>query len=245
MREKRYLLSKNHYKAILFDLDGTLRHHLPSGGEVFVEYLRSIGVRFSEEDETRAERWEHFYFANSLEIQEDNKTFRDDSAGFWVNFSKRRLIALGLPPAQAAELAPDVSAHMEENYKPEVFVPDEARLILASLKEADYTLGVISNRSEPFHEELRELRIDSFFDFTLAGGEVQAFKPDPQIFHKGLELAGASPHETMYIGDNYFADIIGSRRAGLMPVLYDPNTLFPEADCAVIQSFSELNELLK
>jgi putative hydrolase of the HAD superfamily len=134
---------------------------------------------------------------------------------------------------------------MDENYKPEVFVPDEARLTLAFLKEARYTLGVVSNRSEPFHEELRELRLDSFFDFALAGGEVQAFKPDPRIFNRGLELAGAAPNETMYIGDNYFADIIGARRAGLTPVLYDPNTLFPEADCTVIQSFAELSDLLK
>jgi FMN phosphatase YigB (HAD superfamily) len=60
-----------------------------------------------------------------------------------------------------------------------------------------------------------------------------------------LEMAGTSAPETMYIGDNYFADIVGSRRAGLMPVLYDPISLFPDADCAVIKSFAELPELLK
>jgi len=49
----------------------------------------------------------------------------------------------------------------------------------------------------------------------------------------------------MYVGDNYFADIIGSQRAGLMPVLYDPISLFPDADCVVIKSFAEIPELLK
>ena len=49
----------------------------------------------------------------------------------------------------------------------------------------------------------------------------------------------------MYIGDNYFADIVGSQRAGLVPVLYDPISLFPEADCAVIKSFAEIPALLK
>jgi len=41
-------------KAVLFDLDGTLRHHLPSGGEVFVEHARSIGLQISQEDKIRA-----------------------------------------------------------------------------------------------------------------------------------------------------------------------------------------------
>ena len=46
------------------------------------------------------------------------------------------------------------------------------------------------------------------------------------------------------MGDNYFADVVGSLRAGLRPVLYDPNGLFPEAGCAVIQSFDQLPGLL-
>jgi HAD superfamily hydrolase (TIGR01549 family) len=232
------------FKAILFDLDGTLRHHTPSGSKVFVDYLKSIYVSFSEEDETRAERWEHFYFANSLEIQMDKKTFNHESKDFWVNYSKRRLVALGLSKQQATELAPHVSAHMGSNHKPEVFVPEDAHKTLSALKEAGYTLGVVSNRDEPYHGELKNLNLDGYFNFSLAAGEVQSFKPDLRIFQKGLELAGTLAHETMYIGDNYFADIVGSHRAGLVPVLFDPSRLFPDAECDIIRSFDELHGLL-
>lgn len=232
------------YKAILFDLDGTLRHHVPAGSKVFVEYLRSIKVHFSEEDEIRAERWEHFYFANSLEIQEDKKKFNHESRDFWVNYSRRRLVALGLHPKQAAELAADVSAHMGMNYKPAVHVPEEAPRMLGMLKDAGYTLGVVSNRDEPFQNELKDMNLHSYFHFTLAAGEVQSFKPDVRIFHKAVEMAGTSAGETMYIGDNYYADIVGSHRAGLVPVLFDPSRLFPDADCDVIRSFDELQGLL-
>ena len=231
-------------KAVLFDLDGTLRHHVPTGSKVFIEYLKSIGVRFSEEDETRAERWEHFYFANSFEIQADKKKFDHESGAFWVNYSRRRLAALGLSPAKAAELAPDVSAHMGVHYKPAVHMPEEAPRILGELKDAGYTLGVVSNRDKPFHDELKEMDIHSHFHFALAAGEVQSFKPDAGIFLKALELAGTAAHETMYVGDNYFADAVGARRAGLVPVLYDPGGLFPDAECAVIRSFDELHGLL-
>jgi HAD superfamily hydrolase (TIGR01549 family) len=237
-------MTLNKIKAILFDLDGTLRHHVPTGDEVFLDYLKSIGLNFTEEEKIRAAHWEHYYFAHSLEIQQDGKTFKDDSKGFWINFSKRRLVALGLHQMRAAELAPSVSAFMGENYKPEVYVPEEAPLILTRLKEQGYVLGVVSNRDEPFQDELKNINLDSYFRFTLAGGEVNSFKPDALIFERALELAGTPANETMYIGDNYFADVVGAHRAGLLPVLYDPTRLFPDAECAVIRSFDELFPLL-
>ncbi len=232
-------------KAVLFDLDGTLFHHLPSSGEVFLKHVRSLGLQVSEVDRVRAEHWVHYYFAHSPEIQTDSKTFGDDSKGFWINFTRRRLAASGIHPTEAAELAPQVAAYMSEAYKPETRVPEDARTLLKFLKESGYTLGMVSNRESPYRDEMQKLEMDCYFQFFLAGGEVNSFKPDALIFERALELAGTSAHETMYVGDNYFADILGSHRAGLIPVLYDPISLFPEADCAIIKSFAEIPELLK
>jgi HAD superfamily hydrolase (TIGR01549 family) len=230
-------------KAILFDLDGTLRHHIPTGGDVFSAHARELGLRVSEEDRIRAERWEHFYFASSPEIRKDINEFKGDA--FWVNFSRRKLVALGCNPKNALELSEQMSHYMRDHYKPEVHVFEESRTLLTSLQRDGYILGVISNRDEPFHEELKNLNLHSHFSFSLAGGEVNSFKPEPAIFEHGLKKAGVNADEAMYVGDNYFADIIGSHRAGLVPVLYDPVSLFPEAACAVIKSFDEIHELLK
>jgi FMN phosphatase YigB (HAD superfamily) len=240
----RILNSKFMIKAILFDLDGTLRHHLPSGGEFFTDYAISLGLPLGPEDRLRAARWEHYYFANSPEIKADSALFTEEEK-FWVTFGRRRLIVLGCSPAQAAELSPQFSAHMRENRRPEVHVPEDARTLLATLKEAGYILGVVSNREKPYQEQLEEMGLSQHFTFTLAGGEVQSFKPDRVIFDEALRRAGTSAPETMYVGDNYFADVVGSRRAGLRPVLYDPIGLFPDAECAVIQSFDQLPQLLK
>jgi len=238
-------LSSPRIKAVLFDLDGTLRHHIPTGGEVFLEYLRSKDIPVSQEDAVRAVHWEHFYFASSLEIQADLKTFKEDQRGFWVNFSKRRLVALGMPEQKAGEMAPEISGHMDKNYRPEVYVPEELPFVLEKLKQAGFVMGVVSNRDEPFADELKNLNLDPFFSFSLAGGEVGSFKPEPRIFEEALKRAGTLAAETMYVGDNYFADVKGALCAGLMPVLYDPTQLFPDVECAVIRSFDELLELLK
>lgn len=239
------MISSNSIKAVLFDLDGTLRHHIPAAGDVFVEFTRSIGLRISEEDRIRSEHWVHHYFAHSLEIQADGKLFKDDQKSFWVNFTKRRLVAVGVPTAQAIDFAPQASAYMEEHYKPAVHIPEDVFPLLQFLKDSGFVLGLVSNRDDPYHDEIKNMKLDSYFKFILAGGEVNAFKPDKLIFDHALKLAGTSASETMYIGDNYFADVVGSRRAGLIPVLYDPGSLFPDADCAVIKSFAELYELLK
>jgi len=239
------LISSNSIKAVLFDLDGTLRHHIPAAGDVFVEFTRSIGLRISEEDRIRSEHWVHHYFAHSLEIQADGKLFKDDQKSFWVNFTKRRLVAMGVPTAQAINLAPQASAYMEDHYKPTVHIPEDVFPLLQFLKDSGYVLGLVSNRDDPYHDEIKNMKLDSYFKFILAGGEVNAFKPDKLIFDHALKLAGTSASETMYIGDNYFADVVGSRRAGLIPVLYDPSSLFPDAGCAIIKSFAELPALLK
>jgi FMN phosphatase YigB (HAD superfamily) len=241
------MISPTGIKAILFDLDGTLRHHLPSGGEIFLNYAISLGFPISEEDRLRAARWEHYYFANSPDIKTDkikfiSQKFENDS--FWINFARRRLIVMGCSPAQAVELAPQFSAHMVEAYKPQVHIPEEAPAILAGMKSAGYLLGMVSNRDKPFDDQLEEMGLRSYFDFTLAGGEVNAFKPERAIFDEALRRGGTNASETMYVGDNYFADVVGSLRAGLRPVLYDPTRIFPDAECAVIRSFEQLPSLL-
>ncbi len=231
-------------KAILFDLDGTLRYNIPTGDQVFAEYALGLGLHISKEDEKRGQRWEHYYFASSPELRADMEEYKDRDA-FWINYSYRRLVALGCDPEQAQTLAPKTSAYMAENYKPQSHIPDEVFAILTALKESGYVLGVVSNRDDPFHEELKDLKLDAYFKFALAGGEVKSFKPDTLIFERALELSETAAHQSIYVGDNYFADIVGSRRAGLTPVLIDPRGLFPEADCAVIKSFAEFPDLLK
>ncbi len=239
------MLSPNGTQAILFDLDGTLRHSQPEGSDVFIAYARSLGLRISEDDRLRALRWEHYYWANSFELQGDMAKNPETEPAFWVNYGRRQLVALGLPPKGAAELAPIISQHMEEQYKPLSVLAEKAHGMLTQLKEAGFKLGVVSNREKPFVQELDDLGITSFFQFSLAAGEVRVYKPDPQIFAAALERVGASAVSTMYVGDNYFADVVGAQRAGLRPVLYDPRSIYPEATCDVIASFDDLLNLLK
>jgi len=239
------MIQSNDIKAIFFDLDGTLRHSVPSGGEVFTDYVVTLGLEVNEEARLRAIRWEHFYWASSVDLRNDLLAHSAETESFWIEYSRRRLIALGASPEWAIEFAPRISMHMGEVYKPESIVPEDVRRTLPQLKESGYILGVISNRDKPFHDLLQDHGIGEFFDFSLAAGEVNIFKPDPGVFDHGLQRVKLSAKEVIYVGDNYYADVVGARAAGLQPVLYDPLGIFPDPDCATIKSFDELNSIVK
>jgi len=239
------MISPNNIKAIFFDLDGTLRHSVPSGGEVFTDYVQTLGVQVNEEARLHALRWEHFYWASSVDLRDDLLAHSGETEKFWIEYSRRRLLALGASAEQAVEFAPRTSMHMGQVYKPDSIVPEDVRRTLPLLKESGYILGVISNRDKPFQDVLDAHGIGEYFDFSLAAGEVNSFKPDPGVFEHGLQRVHLFASEVIYVGDNYYADVVGARNAGLQPVLYDPLGIFPDPGCATIKSFDELNSIVK
>ncbi|HQU37262.1 MAG TPA: hypothetical protein PLR65_11830, partial [Anaerolineales bacterium] len=128
-------MPSNGIKAIFFDLDGTLRHNTPGGGEIFSDHIRSLGLEVNEDDFHRAMRWEFAYWANSADLLDDFKKHEGENEKFWVNYSYRRLVALNIPLKKSKSLAPKVSAYMQEFYIPKSIVPDDVKNTLIELKQ--------------------------------------------------------------------------------------------------------------
>lgn len=233
------MLSPNGIRAIFFDLDGTLRFNRPSGRDYFMDYAATLGVQTSHDQRALVWRWEHYYWANSSDLLKDEAKYPDREA-FWLNYGRRQLLEMGCAPDEAEHLAPLVHDYMNENYKPENWVDPVTYDVLAELKEAGYLLGVISNRDLPFAEELKQMDLDSYFQLSVSGGEAGFKKPEAGIFQYTLARAGLQPEETMYVGDNYFADVVGARNAGVHPVLLDIGGIFHQPGCPSIQSLAEL-----
>lgn len=231
-------------RAIFYDLDGTLRMNVPNGWRAFTEFADEMGVKTGEEDRRRAARWEHYYFAQSPELQSDRRVF-DEGPEFWSNYSYRQLTVLGASPSLAADLAPRVHQRMVDSYRPEDIIPADLIETLKNLKGQGYILGVLSNREQPYSEYLAERGLGEYFDLAIPAGEAGVYKPDPAIFHYLMDKAGVDPSESIYVGDNYYADVVGARQAGMRPVLLDVIGLFTDPDCPVIQSHSQILALLE
>lgn len=240
------MTSKIAINTIFFDLDGTLRHNQPTFLEALSTYNQQLGLPHEIAHSRQGYRWLHSYWAQSPDLIADRVQFGQDELAFWINHSRRFLIACGCQPEQAMRLAPDLTECMRERYSPVDTLDAEAGDLLPNLQQVGFRMGVISNRTEPFDEQLQSLGISDYFEFSLAAGTIDAWKPDPVIFQYALQQMEIEPEQAVYVGDNYYADVVGARNAGLEPILVDPTGLFPEADCTVIKSIGELeNSLLE
>lgn len=241
------MLIPNGIRAILFDLDGTLRHNKPVASHVFLDFAVQLGLPDSAQKRQANLRWVHYYWAQSPEMFADLAAYHDElSEAFWIQYARRCLAAFGADQTMADRLAPEVQRMMQEKYDPiyENWIPEDVPVALRLLRQAGFCLGLVSNRSTPFVDELERMGLAAYFDFVIAAGEVNAWKPEPEIFEHALDRCDLKPEQAVYVGDNYYADIIGAQNAGLLPVLIDPDHLFPEATCAVIRTIGELPALL-
>lgn len=208
------------------------------------KFLTQFGIQNSADSQKKGARWVHYYWAQSPELLSDFDQFGKMEDDFWRNYSYRYLKVLTKEDQQSLYIAPLLATHMQKNFSPQDHVYPCVPETLTILKASGYHLGLVSNRSNPCQEECRVLGLLKYFDFAYVAAEVDAWKPDPRIFDRAFEITRSCPEKTVYVGDNYFADILGARNAGIQPVLLDPKSLFPDANCTVVRTLRELVRLL-
>ena len=227
-------------ETVIFDLDGTLRHNVPSADDTQYTFALQLGIDDSPGRKRLGARWAHYYWAQSAELISDIEKFDFLEDDFWTNYSYRYLRALIVPEERATDLAFEAYQLMKNGYQPENYVATDVPETLKTLREFGFNVGLVSNRSKPCQEECEQLGLLQYFDFAYVAAEVEAWKPDPRIFDRALKETGSKPESVIYVGDNYYADIIGAKNAGLQPVLLDTDNVFPDADCPVIKNIRSM-----
>ncbi|MCY4651944.1 MAG: HAD-IA family hydrolase, partial [Dehalococcoidia bacterium] len=89
------------------------------------------------------------------------------------------------------------------------------------LKQQGLTLGLISNMNTPATQLVEDMGLTPYLDFAVTSGEVGVEKPHPPIFEEALRRSGATPEDTIHVGDQLSSDIAGAMNAGIGPVLID------------------------
>jgi len=222
-------------RAVLFDLDGTLKFSRPSGLEAFLRFSAELGLTLCAEAQRNVERWTHAYWAGK---HNGYAKAAPDPEAFWLNYTRGMLTAAGVE--DTGTYTPAIVRAFNERYHSEPYIPTEAHTVLRVLQEMGYTLGLVSNREGDLTPLAAELGLGGYFHFTLSGGQANSWKPDARIFLLACEMAQAAPHECFYVGDNYYADVLGAQAAGLVPILLDPHGIFPDATCVHIVSLNDL-----
>ncbi|HSJ54955.1 MAG TPA: HAD-IA family hydrolase [Anaerolineae bacterium] len=221
----------------MFDFDGTLVFHQPDSFDIVSDFCGDIGQPLDAETARRGRRMRHEYFVDPAIRSELDGLSRDQ---FWQHFNRHLLEGMGIA-GDLDHLAREVSARFAD-VEMVYHCPASGGVTLGRLQERGYRLGLLTNRENVgrFQELLEQFGLNRYFAMILAAGEVGVSKPHPGIFRAALDRIEASADEALYVGDNYWADVLGAEGAGIRPVLLDPLRLFPEAECVVLERIEDL-----
>ncbi|MBR1661531.1 MAG: HAD-IIIA family hydrolase [Acidaminococcaceae bacterium] len=178
------------YKAIIFDLDGTLLDTLKDLQEGTNYALRVNGMPERTLDEIRR----------------------------FVGSGARKLIERVIPGCEKEgvyeKVMGDFAFYYKEHCKDNTAPYPGIMELLKELKRRGYALGVVSNKPDFAVQEL----IPEYFPdiFSSVTGERQgvAKKPAPDLIWEAMKKLNASKEESVYIGDSE-VDIEAAKNAGL------------------------------
>lgn len=121
---------------------------------------------------------------------------------------------------------------------------DGAIDILNYLKP-NYKLHMITNGFEEVqYKKMKNANLLPFFDQIITSEEVGVKKPNSKIFHYALEKSDAIPEESMMIGDNFEADILGAKNVGMHTIFCEFNGEIATEKVITVSKLSQIKNYL-
>ena len=238
--KKGEVRSKKCYRHLFFDLDRTL-WDFDAAAEVAFEriyeqyHLRELGIPSAHEfhmvyHPLNEKLWE-LYRADQITKDELNRT----------RFLKP-LEHYGIHDVELAD-------HLSEDYV--YWSPRIVRLVPGTMELLEYLkpkyhLHLITNGFEEVqHTKLSGSGMEPYFETLTVSDEVGVKKPNPEIFRYALKKAGATPEESLMIGDEMAVDIDGARAAGIDQVFFNATGQPAQGKCTFeVNSLSEIKGIL-
>ncbi len=212
-------------KAVFFDLYQTLIHYDPPHEEVMAQIMGDYGIEITPDNLRRpvAVADDFIYEENSrLGISQRSE---EERKSLFIKYQKMLLEEAGI------EATPDLVRNnmiKMQQANPKRILFDDVLPALSSLKQKGFILGLISNVDSDIKPLLDELGVLSLLQVVVTSQDIGYHKPQPEIFIQAANLAGVKVEESMYIGDQYQADVLGSKNAGMQGILLDRNGYSPK-----------------
>jgi putative hydrolase of the HAD superfamily len=211
------------YRAVFFDAGETLVHPYPSFPELMVTILRRGGFQIEPADVHMNATFVADHFKRAAEQKLLWTTSPEKSKSFWLGVYRTFLDHLHIPDTDG--LPERLYAEFTDLANYRVF-PDVLP-VLRRLREANLTLGVISNFEEWLGRLLARLGVAGLLDVQIISGVEGVEKPDPAIFRLALDRTGLRPNECVYVGDNPVFDTTPAEALGMTGVLIDRRGRYP------------------
>jgi putative hydrolase of the HAD superfamily len=225
-------------KAVFFDFYGTLAGWEPAAGEIQRAAAAAEGLAVDAGAIERA-----YLTANAL-LDRENAVRRigsrtpEERYAFFAEYERTLLSTAGYDASET--LAAAIWARVRSTPKGMALYPD-ALPALEALRDAGFTLGVISNMGTDLPDNLAALGVDRFASVSVSSGEVGVAKPHREVFWTALRKAGVEASEALHVGDGYESDVLGATRAGLQALfLLRDRSVTPPEGCATVRALTDV-----
>ena len=124
------------------------------------------------------------------------------------------------------------------------FLIKDTILVLDYLKRK-YRLHIVTNGfTEVQNKKIVNSQIKKYFHSIIDSETVGVKKPNIKIFDYALRVSGAREKNSLMIGDNLEADILGALNAGFHAIHFNNNNEAPHEHCLILNELKSLMECL-
>lgn len=229
------------YKHLFFDLDHTLWDFEKNSSESLEDIYYSSDL--------------NQYGVSSLELFIES--FLRINTALWDAFDRGTLHHTYIRENRFKMVFEELGIACPENHTEisEIYLqmlPGKKNLLEGALSILEYTamkgydVHIITNGFNDIQaKKIFSSGIKHFFKHVITFENASAKKPDPKIFAYALEKANAIPEDSLMIGDNWIADVMGAKQFGIDQVYLNPAGLqFEETPTYDIRRLEELKLIL-
>lgn len=225
------------YKAVFFDLGGTLFHHLPPQ---HTEHNLLRG--FADFDAVQViDRYRQH--RRQVEREALNSAFYMHR-GLVAEALARTQAEFGFSNREAAQTFCDAQAN---SVTAELHLREDTVTTLQTLRRRDYYTAIVSNIDDNYIVPLlKRTGLAQYFDYWISSERARSCKPHAGIFTQALQQAQIDPSEVLFVGDSVPHDVVGAQRLGMGTALLTVDHASREtqgADYGIVK-LSELLEIL-
>lgn len=212
-------------KAVFFDLYQTLIHYDPPREEHLAKIIGDNGIEVTPDVLRRPMVVaDEFIYREHARLSISQRS-KEEQTSLFIKYQSMLLKEAGINPT--AELVRSIMVNMQQIKFNRVLF-DDVLPSLNQLKQKGFILGLISNVDSDINPLLGKLGLTPLLQVVATSLDTGYHKPQPEIFKEAARQAGVKAQESMYIGDQYQIDILGSKGAGMQGILLDRNGYFNE-----------------
>lgn len=187
-------LDLQNFKAVIFDMDGTMVDNTGFHKKAWIEFCKRHGIELAEEDY-------HMRISGK----------RNDAI-FEILFGKK------IEDAEYTKLDEEKEAIYRELYLPNLKQVPGLKKLLNNLKKAGIKTGIAT--TSPYKNRLmvlEALELNEFFAVIVGGEDTKHGKPHPEIYLKVAEKLGVDPVECLAFEDTP-SGVKSAKSAGMVVV---------------------------